>query len=97
MNTQHTPGPWQHGIENEGYFIAAGELMPDIAKRIRNRADADLIAAAPDLLEACKAYFAWVEVEHNHGETTFWERVEMCNNVGALMSAAIAKATGGAA
>lgn len=54
MNEQHTPGPWQHGIENEGYFIANGELRPDIAKCIRSRADADLIAAAPDLLKALK-------------------------------------------
>jgi hypothetical protein len=55
MSTQHTSGPWQHGIEDEGYFIANGELRQDIAKCIRSRADADLIAAAPDLLEAAKA------------------------------------------
>jgi len=48
----HTKHHWQYGTENEGYFIANGELRPDIAKQIQSEADARLIAAAPDLLEA---------------------------------------------
>lgn len=54
--SKHTSGPWQHGTENEGYFIANGELRPDIAKAIQSEADANLIAAAPDLLEALAEY-----------------------------------------
>jgi hypothetical protein len=48
----HTKHHWQYGTENEGYFIANGELRPDIAKQIQSESDARLIAAAPDLLEA---------------------------------------------
>lgn len=50
----HTKHHWQYGTENEGYFIANGELRPDIAKQIQSEADARLIAAAPDLLEVVK-------------------------------------------
>jgi len=51
MNT-YTKGLWQCGRENEGFFIANGDLRPDIAKCIQSEADACLIAAAPSLLEA---------------------------------------------
>ena len=46
---QHTPGPWQYGIGNDGASIVSGDVVightfePD---------DARLIAAAPDLLAA---------------------------------------------
>jgi len=81
MSTQHTPGPWQHGVENEGYFIANGELRPDIAKCIRSRPDADLIAAAPELLEELIKAVALIN--------------ELSGGL-RYKSPAIAKATGGA-
>ena len=57
MKTDHTPGPWtiQHGHSSRVYLInsprghAVGEI---VYTDTRNPADAQLIAAAPDLLEA---------------------------------------------
>jgi hypothetical protein len=85
MTQQHTPRPWQHGVENEGYFIANGELRPDIAKHIQSRADADLIAAAPDLLEAAQQVLS-----HKRGEDDWLILAVHCR----VLEAAIAKATG---
>jgi hypothetical protein len=70
MNAKHTPGPWrvviranQRGIRSltidTGHLtggtyckMGASELQPE------DEANARLIAAAPDLLEACKAVMA---------------------------------------
>jgi hypothetical protein len=59
-NTQHTPGPWIYDdryvnvIAEDGRAIAGrpawSSLSPD-----SEEADARLIAAAPELLEACEA------------------------------------------
>lgn len=60
---KHTPGPWELGIDDHLQEVTSldgvvcqlyeyGEIKP--AKRMRNsEANARLIAAAPDLLEAC--------------------------------------------
>jgi len=90
--TQHTPGPWQVGIEDEGYFIANGELLPDIAKCIKSKADAALIAAAPELLEALKALFADYKTLADSGDAGFWSLEN--RSVGKQVLALIAKATG---
>ena len=55
MKTEHTPGPWtiQHGASPRVYLIngpqghAVGEV---VYSDTRNPSDAQLIAAAPDLL-----------------------------------------------
>ena len=66
MSTQHTPGPWwttDYGIRDAGGYIAHTKSVQryegqderyafEVAQR---DADKRLIAAAPDLLEACKA------------------------------------------
>ena len=58
-------------------------------------ANARLIAAAPELLEACKRMMLWFEVEDDHSKMPeFMHRVDLCNQVEMLASAAIAKATG---
>jgi hypothetical protein len=73
-NNKHTPGPWliEEGDDDECYHI----YSPDdgigtmyIAKDIdqgkdHGLADAKLIAAAPDLLEACKALIDADHYEH---------------------------------
>lgn len=60
MNTKHTPGPWKHTtpqgafgheiIGPDGHLICKMQHHPDEQKQAAD--DADLIAAAPDLLAA---------------------------------------------
>ena len=67
MNTERTPGPWRVEFNYEGQhrycpFIQVGparisftqgyELATDAARKAEAEANARLIAAAPDLLEA---------------------------------------------
>lgn len=63
----HTPGPWAYRPSNNGHFIAGtGENSGYLAevRQCRSkqdiRADARLIAAAPDLLAALKAILSEV-------------------------------------
>jgi hypothetical protein len=88
METKHTPGPWQPGTENEGFFIANGELRPDIAKRITSAADASLIAAAPDLLAAAQSLLAMPDFDGTQATS------QIRRSAKHLARAAIAKATG---
>lgn len=54
---KHTPGPWV--IHEAGTYRYPEVIIPNgrevIAAAINGKANARLIAAAPDLLEACKA------------------------------------------
>jgi len=78
----HTPGPWtlheDESIRDINYNIIADVLDS-------TEADARLMAAAPDLLEALKAYRR--PAQWNHSEGCFCETCEM-------VRAAIAKAEG---
>lgn len=104
---KHTPGPWKvvpdvvtNAVEmfeiaevshlrivcdgrGDGFSVAG---TPD--------ADARLIAAAPELLEAAKLVIAWCEAEDDHSKADFYQRMEMCRQSEAACRAAIAKATG---
>ena len=84
MNTQHTPGPWGYtagptycAIRTDARVIADMRLVG----LHYNKADATLIAAAPDLLEALQAVIA--EHEDGYGLKCVKQ-----------VQAAIAKATG---
>jgi hypothetical protein len=91
MSTQHTSGPWRYlpgdGLEwrtsvqrgTEGGFVVRG------TSREREEADAKLIAAAPELLEAL------IECEYMIDHCLFGCDAE---NAKAKARAAIAKATG---
>ena len=91
MNTQHTPGPWAiyvnapsdvviRKMSKDGYELCA------IARVSSGYANAHLIAAAPELLEALDAALKLIElVMPIDGDVTRKAR------------AAIAKAKGGAA
>jgi hypothetical protein len=59
------------------------------------RANARLIAAAPELLEACQALAEWDAREKDHA-VDFYGRLSLCEAAFAKARAAIAKATGGA-
>jgi hypothetical protein len=55
---KHTPGPWtdRNGDgEVDGYVWAGDTVICGLGDKARQRADARLIAAAPDLLYALKA------------------------------------------
>lgn len=95
----HTPGPWttqatEHGIT---VYSTAGRDVADVLSDGGSEAiaDARLIAAAPELLEALRRAEAAIKyaVAAANSEADY---VRICEIQDAV-SAAIAKATGGAA
>jgi hypothetical protein len=92
MSTQHTPGPWasnsadsfELGVYGNGYRIAkmtGGEINRDIA-------NARLIAAAPELLDALQAIVKSLADQDDEGLIEHAQQMIDAR-------AAIAKATGG--
>ena len=73
MTAQHTPGPWS---ENEGFIVGPDfeticdpRCLPPTAENIVTmEANARLIAAAPDLLEALEAICKHATQCEMHGE-----------------------------
>lgn len=64
MNTKHTPGPWVVSLSpNLVGAIDDGGERETVAETVgpNKEANAHLIAAAPDLLEACKMMLLWLE------------------------------------
>ena len=65
MTDEHTPGPWQlspggvSALDENGTLVASAQYNPPKdprgpRSRQEQRANAHLIAAAPELLEACR-------------------------------------------
>jgi hypothetical protein len=104
METKHTPAPWQAWpIPNDRLKRLAVVCVNDkncpgagkqiVADDIRTQADALLIAAAPELLEALKMLVASQdESEHMQDERSYKQLRAATDNA----RAAIAKATGSA-
>ena len=76
---KHTAGPWSicpnepdgdtwHIIAKKGQYICGLDMYPN------SDADAALIAAAPELLEACKEAYAYLQYNHGQGNKAF----ELC-------------------
>lgn len=92
MPAKHTPGPWKY-FPNVGptkvlIVEEDGSTVVELSTRVRDSrliANARLIAAAPELLEACKAGLHYLNT-HEGGWETPIARDEM--------NAAIAKAEG---
>jgi hypothetical protein len=64
MNTQHTPAPWKVNEELDSYVISdcseEGLFISRVWKHWHNsEANARLIAAAPELLEALENLMEW--------------------------------------
>jgi len=62
--TKHTPGPWQANKWAPGFEVCAPGshyTICSLAGYNNEEANAQLIAAAPDLLEACKMALATIE------------------------------------
>lgn len=107
--SNHTKGPWfvdgDQTLDNGnlvGVYVA-NDLGGRIGQTFSNcmasdsecRANARLIAAAPELLEAAKLVLAWYEAEEDFSkEPDFYKRVAMCKESEDAIRAAIAKATG---
>lgn len=54
--SEHTPGPWKiRAYKDRGFAIDFNEDQEQIVDFVYEEADAHLIAAAPDLLEALEA------------------------------------------
>lgn len=101
MSTQHTPGPWEVRIPfstaalHSAYIIAGNSIIASMRNGVTYsdaktaRANANLIAAAPDLLEALR--LCHEQLQRHDGESAGWHEA----NDATL--AAIAKANRSAA
>lgn len=68
MSTQHTPGPWHRNIRAAGKYptVYAGRnahiaVVKQAASPEETEANIDLIAAAPDLLDALRMIADWAD------------------------------------
>lgn len=100
MSDAHTPGPWHTKREGfstvyveaslgNGWVQEVAACGPTAAGQDQQEANALLIAAAPDLLEALCAYRKKFP---DHENEAFVQEVQ---DLGRMARAAIAKATGG--
>ena len=90
MSTQHTPGPWviRKNDAYEEYWVQLEHYTVGPASIVFSKADADLIAAAPELLEAlqlCEGNISSLLASAHPKVYGEWLRV---------VSEAISKATG---
>lgn len=104
--TKHTPGPWSAIQPRPELLVICTEVDGDgIAEvdELWNRdewlANARLIAAAPELLEALVALDTLIDFEESakDGEHSWFDDASAINAAMEKARAAIAKATGGAA
>jgi hypothetical protein len=89
----HTPGPWKP----ECLFkdLDRWEMWGDgkvISSHIFGKSNARLIAAAPDLLEACKKASAWMQCHANYANDKHPSEPFHLLDVERSLCAAIAKA-----
>lgn len=86
----HTPGPWRPNdnadvvLESDDAMVIAWCSSPDVEMGDEHKANARLIASAPDLLEALKHSLRWVSVAPGSDAQACTRKIE----------AAIAKAEG---
>lgn len=98
--TKHTPGPWRYGLAQnyQGFFVAPGNATLTLAAvhnyPAHTEANAKLIAAAPDLLEALKKISNWLACSQIASPE---DMAQSFGDMEDLADSAIAKATGGAA
>lgn len=104
MSAAHTPGPWVWDStvwdydpkEDAPWLVteASGDRVLHGKIQCPSEANARLIAAAPDLLEAIELFVAWSKDENHNTGSTFWGRIDMLRDLDSKAIAAIAKATG---
>ncbi|MCQ4051751.1 hypothetical protein FK514_26100 [Klebsiella pneumoniae] len=84
IHTKDRTGFW--GPDHEPVVVATVEQLDGVN-------NGPLLAAAPELLEACEAMIEWDEREKDHA-VDFYARVALCDAAFQKARAAIAKATG---
>ena len=91
--TKHTPGPWKTSYTNLSVVIAENGAVVARASKLNGlvnlQANARLIAAAPELLEALESIASMYDYEASCGDLASRLYEATC-----LARAAIAKATG---
>lgn len=100
MKTKHTPGPWETGTQTKGSTTLVSRIetgfavaeMRNVHFREEAEANARLIAAAPELLEALQTFLTEYVQLVESGDAGFWNADEEEKVIAAR--AAIAKATG---
>lgn len=103
MQIKYTPGPWTQGWSKNGIDCVwlDGKTEPVSGMGDDNdwidcvtEANARLIAAAPQLLEASMRVLEWFEAEDDHSKADFYQRMQMCRDAEEMIRSAIAKALG---
>jgi hypothetical protein len=92
--TQHTPGPWKVRKQGHGTFIgfASDSFIGEVYTASgRQEANANLLAAAPELLAALKEIKHWADITRGDPNNNLGAEIESVFNVA---YAAIAKAEG---
>jgi len=106
--TAHTPGPWTVGeYTPTANFITITNLscVCDAETRAliavcgraddrQSQVDADLIAAAPDLLAACERILAEFRLTADRGFARIYEGDDSLTALAGILEAAVAKARG---
>ena len=103
MTTKHTHGPWYRSIDDSSFdepriiddqnrFIMRLSGMD--MNRDQDQANVRLVAAAPDLLNACKQLIEHLDSLPDDTEKCRHLKLALNNRAGDLMLAAIAKAEG---
>jgi|SRR6185295_16319304 len=99
----HTPGPWATMIDSTQEYIAVYAKVGQGTKvicpvKIGDQANAALIAAAPELLDALKIAAKAIRIWHGFGHTVdeaeLWTLYQQSPEM-QLITGAIAKAEGG--
>ena len=97
--TDHTPGPWydvafygNHSIGSVDVRVA--EVVRDGVDDVEGEANARLIAAAPDLLDALRNALDTIEIGQRIRDPK-WDGSAAPHSTIGMARAAIAKATGG--
>ena len=85
METKHTPGPWKESTTYARKQARKIDIVPwadqtlviarlgETTSNEQTYANARLIAAAPALLEACKAVMEWAKTPVNHGGNPYYK------------------------
>lgn len=97
-SAKHTPGPWR--ISDNGKAIVGRSHSDTVVftsngeRMISSTANANLIAAAPELLDVARECTAWFELDRFRDRTVRATESEVGRNMLKALANAIAKAEG---